>query len=108
VNCPDCESALRDPNRCRCGWARNTDTVNVTLCSRCNVSAMVKHKVGDSWINFCLQHADEYRAEESRAYCEAKGLHSMAEIKGWLKKQPLAKRIPIQGPGGGDYEEDAA
>ena len=109
MECPKCGSEIGKSAQCGCGWrtiapAQKVDTV---LCSRCAISAMVKHKVGDEWVNFCLRHADEYRADQAREYCATKGLTTIAAIKAWLSDQPLAKRIPMREPGQDDEEAAA-
>lgn len=110
MECPKCHSEIGKSAQCGCGWRRTAtaaQNVETVLCSRCAVSAMIKLKIGDEWVNFCLRHADEYRAGQAREYCAAKGLTTVRSIKAWLRDQALMKRVPIREPGQDDEEMTA-
>jgi hypothetical protein len=86
-NCPDCAGALgRSAQKCRCGWIRPGAAAQPSQpavpCDGCDQAAYSKVEGR----NLCLACQAAIRHEKAAAFCKARGLNSVAEMRAYCMK----------------------
>ena len=110
--CPDCHGALSEGAvKCRCGW-KSAELSETFACAHdlCPHPAILRRRVNGAVVNLCRHHHEFHAGEEARAYCRAKGLMTVDQMRAYCKAM-----IPLIGLGqqaerepGQDDEEIAA
>lgn len=121
MDCPECHNELGARARyCGCGWVKpanaNTAPHADVPCAHmdCGIAAMCKIQTPTGWANLCWQHYDQYFAQQAKANCAAKVLHTTEKLLAAFKAQSeklvphLTNRefLKLRDPGE-DYSEDA-
>lgn len=87
MNCPDCHGALSiGAVKCRCGWKAGS-VVETYPCAHdgCPKPAYLRRKINGCMVNLCRSHDEFHMNQEAKAYCKAKGLETVEQMRAFCK-----------------------
>ncbi len=83
--CPSCEATLKPfAVSCRCGWKLEAEDPR-PRCSQCPSDATYKLKIEGRWRDLCKPCYYQYLTAEAVGHCESMGLHTVDQMREWLK-----------------------
>lgn len=90
MNCPDCEAVLREgATSCRCGWKLTRAEVAQALrpklfCDTVGCEQQGAVRIGNRIL--CLTCRDREREVEAQAFCKARGLHTVEDMRAYCMR----------------------
>jgi hypothetical protein len=117
AECPKCSNEIGAAPYCGCGWTRKVigkdkekeaDEPRVKCAhDSCFMSSTVKIQTRTGWANLCGRHYDEHFVKQAREYCAENGIHTLSQMKRFLKDKVIIRSVPMREPGE-DLEEAEA